>query len=230
MDFSKEYEITLTSSGTVPDTSIVPDRENLRYDFEVFAVTSDGKEHRVSSYYPRGIDSESGGMSIGAKYMKSASSAGYREFEKVRGTFYSVLPINNFKVYTVGAYFDKQLRYWNEYDFPGGNGTVPLFRAEFSDDNNYLARTRYDVKVICAASTDSTILYPSASATSEIAGNEAYASLKNGRWDTRGISLLDTLSISISYKDWSLDTAIVVTKPRTAVEYIDQTGLDVCDL
>jgi hypothetical protein len=230
MDFSKEYEITLTSSGTVPDTSIVPDRENLRYDFEVFAVTSDGKEHRVFSYYPRGIDSESGGMYIGAKYMKSASSAGYREFEKVRGTFYSVLPINNFKVYTVGAYFDKQLRYWNEYDFPGGNGTVPLFRAEFSDDNNYLARTRYDVKVICAASTDSTILYPSASATSEIAGNEAYASLKNGRWDTRGISLLDTLSISISYKDWSLDTAIVVTKPRTAVEYIDQTGLDVCDL
>jgi hypothetical protein len=229
MDFSKEYEINLTAAATVPDTSIVPDRENLRYAFEVYAVTSDGKEHRVS-HYGGGIDSEYNGMSRGAKYMKSASSAGYQELEKVMGTFYSVLPINNFKVYTVGAYFDKQLRYWNEYDFSGGNGTVPLFRAEFSDDNNYLARTRYDVKVICAASTDSTILYPSASATSEIAGNEAYASLKNGRWDTRGISLLDTLSISISYKDWSLDTAFVVTKPRTAVEYIDQTGLDVCDL
>ena len=229
MDFSREYEINLTARGTVPDTSIVPDWENLRYDYQVYAVTSDGREHEVTRFGV-GIGDESAGMSREARYMKSASSAGYIEFEKVAGTFYSVLPINTFKVYTVGAYFDKQLRYWNEYDFPGGNGTVPMFRTEFSNDNNYLARTRYDVKVICAASTDSTILYPSASATSEIAGNSAYASLINGRWDTRGISLLDTLSISISYKDWSLDTAFVVTKPRTAVEYIDQTGLDVCNL
>jgi hypothetical protein len=229
MDFSKEYEINLTAAGTVPDTSIVPDRENLRYGFEVYAVTSDGEEHSVYNYGGK-IDSESDGMRREAKYLRSASSASYQDFETVSGTFYSVLPISTFKVYTVGAYFDKQLRYWNEYDFPGGIGTAPLFRSEFSDDNNYLTRTRYDVKVICAATTDSTILYPSASATSDIAGNRAYASLVNGRWDTRGISLLDTLSISISYKDWSLDTAFVVTKPRTAVEYIDQTGLDVCNL
>ncbi len=233
MDFSAPYNINILLGSTAPDTSIVPDLENLRYAYLVEAILNDGKKvylERVGSYFSalRHIRSEVSAME-NVDVSGLLGSSWLPEEVQVSGTLYSQSPVAEFKVYTLAAYFDKQLRFWNQYTF-GGDGSVPLFQPEFSDDNNYLARTGYNVKVVCASTPDSTTLFPSASASSEIGGSKSFARLRDGRWATRGISIGDTLGITINYKNWTLDTAFVVEKPNTAVEYVDQTGLDVCDL
>jgi hypothetical protein len=230
MDFTTEYDITILSKSTLPDTNIVPDLENLRFSYRIDATLADGGVETIDYMGSYRIADESDAMDRQIKYSVGASSAQYGD-DLVNGTFYSSVPVVGFKVYTLTAYWDKQLRIWDSYNIPAsGQGSVSLFSPDYQDESNYELRTRYDIKVVCAASPDSTTLFPSASASSVIGGNQAFARLKDGRWDTRGISIGDTMSVEISYKDWTLDTAFVVEKLRTPVEYIDQTGLDVCNL
>ena len=207
--FLYETSVDLKMSITPPDTSIIPDIENIEYDFDTRLPLANGRSIGLFWSYSNYIYSRSERViNRSATVFTTDQASGPAETE------------------VETSYWDRKWRATNTYNL--NNGDIPMVPESFINQNEFEAKTTYSVSVVCAAN-DSSRLFPSVSASSRIGRNDVRAFLKDGYWATRGIALGDTMNISISYKDWTLDSSFVLTTPENVIEYVDETNLDICN-
>lgn len=201
------YDIDITLNPNLPDTSVIPDQENLMYDLDA--------RMRVggSDYFHIYWDSQ-----------RQASGL-YRDISIMRSgyTNQQLGPASvNVKRYYWGN------KWFSETTTTGNNQNLNLFPDAWKNANTFADRTSYKISVVCQANNN-TRLYPTATASSNINGFPVFLYMKNGAWATRGIALGDTMSFDIKYKEWSLDTAFAIKQAKNTIEYKATANMDICN-
>lgn len=202
-----EYDININLNPNLPDTSVIPDRENLIYDLDArFTVGG------------------SGYFNIYWDYQRQASSL-YNEMA-IERSVYTNQQLGPASVEIKRYYWGT--KWFDEATTTGNSQNLNIFPTAWKNANVFADRTHYKVSVVCEANNN-TRLYPSATASSTIDGFPVFLYMTNGSWSTRGIALGDTMSFDIKYKEWSLDTAFAVKQAKNIIEYKADKNLDICN-